>query len=143
MAAHRGENSVGHPQHAKEIRLKQETRFLNACFFQCPGYGVARVVNQDVDLTGLIQDRFHGILYARAIRDVHENELGLGDGIDATRVSYRPEHTRSALGHQLRCPSTDPGGNTGDQCDTVRNHKPLILAVSVSEARLQSPAFRQ
>lgn len=61
---------------------------------------------------------------AIVIGDIHQDELGLGDGIDVTRVSYRSEYTRSALGHQLRCRSTDPGRNTGNQCGAVRNHSP-------------------
>jgi len=60
-------------------------RFRNACFLQCPGYRVTRVVNQDVDFAGCIQGRRHGVLYALVVGDIHQNELGLGDGFDATR----------------------------------------------------------
>src|SRR6266487_4482823 len=102
-------------------------RFLNACFLQCAGYRVTRVVNQDVDLTGLIQDRPHGVLYAGVTGDIHENELALGDVIDATRVSYSPEYTRSALGQQTGCLSTDSGRDTGDQGNFVSNHAPTLF----------------
>src|SRR6266446_9469633 len=46
IPAHRWQNGLNDTQRAEEIRLKQEMRFLNACFFQCPGYRVARIVNR-------------------------------------------------------------------------------------------------
>ena len=70
LRPHRREDSLGHTQGAKEIGVELLLRFFNAGLFQGSGEAVVGVVNEDVDLAGLLKNGFHALSHTRVVGQV-------------------------------------------------------------------------
>ena len=78
LRTHRREDSLGHTQGAKEIGVELLLRFFNAGLFQGSGEAVVGVVNEDVDLAGLLKNGFHALSYTRVVGQVCVDQFDLG-----------------------------------------------------------------